>query len=300
MTSVAVVAHEGKSLGGGLDELRRVLALEGVDDPLWFEVPKSRKAPKKARAAVEAGADLVIVWGGDGMVQRCIDALAGSDATIAIIPAGTANLLASNLEIPHDVEEAVGVALHGARRKLDVGTFNGERFAVMAGAGWDALMIRDADGTLKDRFGRIAYVATGVRHVREPRFKTSIKVDGRRWFSGKASCVLFANVGKVFGGIEAFDDARPDDGQLDIGVLTAKGWLQWTRALARTAVGNADRSPFVSTTRGKSIRVKLGRAVRYELDGGERGTAKRIKVDVEAGAVTVCVPDPHDEEGSVQ
>ena len=73
---------------------------EGVDDPLWFEVPKSRKAPKRVRAALDAGADLVIVWGGDGMVQRCIDALAGSDAAIAIIPAGTANLFASNLGIP--------------------------------------------------------------------------------------------------------------------------------------------------------------------------------------------------------
>ena len=104
MTSVAVIAHTGKTLGGGLEELRRVLARAGVDNPMWHEVPKSRKAPKRVRAALDAGADLLIVWGGDGMVQRCIDAVAASDAgtevRIGIVPAGTANLLATNLEIP--------------------------------------------------------------------------------------------------------------------------------------------------------------------------------------------------------
>jgi diacylglycerol kinase (ATP) len=291
VTSVAVIAHSGKSLGGGLEELRTVLERAGADGPLWFEVPKSRKAPKRVRAALDAGADLVIVWGGDGMLQRCIDVLAGSDAAIAIIPAGTANLFASNLGIPRDIEQAVDIALHGTRRKLDVGSFNGERFAVMAGTGWDALMIRDADGTLKEGLGRVAYVWTGARHLRESRFKAVINVDGRRWFSGKASCVLVGNVAKVFGNIEVFDDATPDDGRLELGVITAKGWLQWTRALARTTLGTADRSPFVSTTRARKIRVKLDRPVRYELDGGDRGKTTRIRVDVEPGAVTVCTPE---------
>src|SRR5690348_7042753 len=97
---VAVVAHARKTLGGGLSELRAALAREGITDPLWFEVNKSRKAPKKARRALEQGAGLIFVWGGDGTVQRCIDAVAGSDAVLAIVPAGTANLLAANLRIP--------------------------------------------------------------------------------------------------------------------------------------------------------------------------------------------------------
>ena len=125
MTGVAVVAHSGKTLGGGLGELRKVLAHAGVTDPLWFEVPKSAKAPKRARQAVDDGADLVFVWGGDGMVQQCIDALASKPATIAIIPAGTANLLATNLGIPKDIEQAVEIGLHGGRRRIDLGVVNG-------------------------------------------------------------------------------------------------------------------------------------------------------------------------------
>ena len=106
---------------------------------MWFEVDKSKKAPKRVRRALADGADLVFVWGGDGMVQRCIDELADPSATLAIIPAGTANLFASNLGIPKDLTAAVEIGLHGARRSFDVGVINGEHFAVMAGAGLDAL-----------------------------------------------------------------------------------------------------------------------------------------------------------------
>src|SRR5450755_176300 len=113
MTSVAVVAHSGKSLGGGLTELRSVLAAAGVTDPIWYEVPKSKKAPKRVQRALDAGADLLFVWGGDGMVQRCLDVAAGSGATVAIVPAGTANLFASNVGIPKDIAGAVDVGLHG-------------------------------------------------------------------------------------------------------------------------------------------------------------------------------------------
>ena len=239
---VAVIAHSGKTLGGGLPELRRVLEAAGVKDPFWREVPKSRKAPAQVRRALDEGAELIIAWGGDGMVQRCIDVLAGTGVSLAIIPAGTANLFATNLGIPKDIEQAVEVGLHGARRKLDVGRFNGERFAVMAGAGFDAAMIRDAgEGGLKERLGRVAYV---LDRVQEPAVEAVPRrhQGGRRGLvHGKASCILVGNVGKLFGGVEAFEDARPDDGKLELGVVTAEGLLEWGRMLARTAAGSAER-----------------------------------------------------------
>ena len=238
MTRVAVVAHAGKSVGGGLVELRRVLEEAGVGDPLWYEVPKSRKAPKQVKRALEEGAELVFAWGGDGTVQRCIDVLAGTRIPLAIVPAGTANLLATNLGIPDDIAEAVETGLHGARRAIDVGRLNGERFGVMAGAGLDAAMIRDADAGLKDRVGRIAYVWTGARNVTSKPFKAKIRVDGSTWFDDKTSCILVGNVGSLFGGVEAFDDARPDDGMLELGVVTAESPMQWARTIARTAVGH--------------------------------------------------------------
>ena len=81
-------------------------------------------------------------------MQRVIDAVGDSRVALGILPAGTANLFATNLGIPKDLEGAVHTALHGVKHTLDVGVVNGERFAVMAGAGFDAVMIKEADGTL--------------------------------------------------------------------------------------------------------------------------------------------------------
>jgi diacylglycerol kinase (ATP) len=294
--NVAVVAHAEKTLGGGLPELRRVLEAAGVEDPLWCEVPKAKKAPAQVRRALDDGAELVFAWGGDGTVRRCIDEIAGSDATLAVVPAGTANLLATNLGIPKDIEGAVAVGLRGDRRRIDVGRFEEERFAVMAGAGFDAAMIRDADD-LKQRIGRAAYLWSGSKHLRTKAFDAEIEVDGVDWYEGSITCVLLGNLGDVFGGVDLFPDARPDDGMLDLGVVTAEGLVQWTRTLARTAVGDPNRSPFVRTTKGKSVKVELDRKVRYELDGGDRSKVKSFEVEVEAGALSVCVPR-RDGEGN--
>jgi diacylglycerol kinase (ATP) len=292
---VAVIAHVGKSLGGGLLELRSELERQGVADPIWYEVPKSRKAPKQVKRALEDGAELVFAWGGDGMVQRCVDAL-GSKAPLAIIPAGTANLFATNLGIPQDIEQAVQIGLHGPRRKLDVGCMNGERFAVMAGAGFDARMIREADAGLKDRIGRVAYVWTGMNELGRKPFEAKIKVNGSTWFDGKASSILFGNVGKLFGGVEAFQDARPDDGELELGVVTADGVVEWARTLARTAAGSSHASPFVQVTRAKKATITFDRKILYELDGGDREKVKKLVVEIEPSAIEVCVPTEGDSE----
>ncbi len=290
MSKVAVIAHAGKSFGGGLPELRRELERQGVVDPLWIEVPKSRLAPKQVKRALSDGAELLFVWGGDGMVQRAIDAMDRSRTALAILPAGTGNLLATNLAIPQDIEQAVSIGLRGERRPLDVGRLNGERFAVMAGAGFDAAMMEQADGTLKERIGRVAYVWTGSQNLRARPFKAKIEVDGVPWYAGEASCILFGNVGRLFGGIEVFEHARPDDGRLELGVVNADGITDWVRAIARTAAGHPERSPLVRATSAKKVKVKLNRKVLYEVDGGSREKVKAFTVKVQPAAITICLP----------
>jgi len=299
MAMVAVVAHAGKGPEGGLRELREVLAREGVTDPLWYEVAKSRQAPKYARRALAQGAEVLFVWGGDGTVQRCIDAVAGTQAVLAIVPAGTANLLAENLQIPADITEAVRVGLHGERRPLDTGSVNGEHFAVMAGAGFDARMIKEADRGMKSRIGRAAYLYAGARNLSARRVKAAIDVDGRRFFTGRVSCVLVGNVSKVLGGIEAFSGARPDDGRLELGVVTARNPVEWTRTLGRLALGHPEKSPFVEVTSGKKFRVRFDRDFPYELDGGARPAVKKVRIKVHPSSIKTCVPaNAVDEPGA--
>lgn len=288
---VAVVAHRKKTMhGGGPDALRAALAREGVLDLLWYEVGTSRKAPKQARRALKDGADLVLVWGGDGMVQRTTDALAGSGVPVGLLPAGTANLLASNLGVPADLGPAVRTALHGADRRLDLGTFDGEHFAVMAGVGFDASLVGGADRKAKARLGRLAYVRAGLRGVRSPTVEARVTVDGHVWYRGPVSCVLLGNVGRITGGIPAFDDAEPDDGLLEVGVATADGVLDWARTLGRMALGRSERSPFVRITRGRKVKVQLGGPLPYELDGGARGEVRKFTAAIDPGAITVRVP----------
>ena len=290
MADVAVVAHSGKSFGGGLRELRTVLAREGVTYPLWYEVTKSRHAPACARRAADQGAEVIFVWGGDGTVQHCIDAVAGTGAAVAILPAGTANLLAMNLQIPDDLTEAVRVGLHGDRRQMDTGSVNGEHFAVMAGAGFDARMIAEAGRGLKDRVGRAAYLYTGIKNLSARRVKATVDVDGERFFKGRVSCVLAGNVGKVLGGIDAFPQARPDDGLLEFGVVTAKNPAQWARTFSRLALGQAERSPFVEITHGTKLKVRFDRKIPYELDGGARPACRELRIKARPGSITICVP----------
>ena len=295
MDSVGVIAHSTKTLGGGLGALRTLLAKHGITDPLWREVTKSKFVPKMVAELVHEGVELLFVWGGDGSVQRCIDAVGKAPITLAILPAGTANLFARNLGIPVDLEEAVKTGLYGHRRRLDVGTVNGERFAVMAGTGFDAVMIRDADAGLKDRLGRFGYVVAGIRGVGRNAVQARVEVDGMDWFKGPATCVLVGNMGDVFGGISAFPDARPDDGRLDVGIITADSALDWARTLGRTLVGDPGASPFIKTTTATRIDVRLKKKLPYELDGGARPAVRRLRFRVRPAAITVCVPE--EEQG---
>ena len=292
MTSVGVIAHQGKSFGGGLGELLQLLTDRGFPDTKWYEIAKSKGAPAAARKALGDGVDLVLIWGGDGTAQRCLDVLAGSKVTVALLPAGTANLLAGNLGVPSGLEEALDVALNGTRRRIDVGVVNGERFAIMAGAGLDALTMKEADGPMKDHFGRLAYVWTGAKATQPRAPKVSVTVDGKKWFKGRASCVLFGNMGSLGVGLTAFPEASPSDGILEVGVVTAQGAVQWARVLSRLAVGRPQRSKFVRMTRGRKVKVNFSRPIAYELDGGARPPTRRVKVRVEPGAVSVCVPEP--------
>jgi YegS/Rv2252/BmrU family lipid kinase len=239
---------------------------------------------------VAKGADVIFVWGGDGTVQRCVDAVAGTDTAVAILPAGTSNLLAANLKVPQQLAEAVQIGLHGDRRRLDTGSVNGERFTVIAGAGFDARMIADADRGIKDKLGRAAYVVTGIKNLATRRVRATVEVDGTPFYKGKVSCVLVANVSKTLGGVKAFPQARPDDGRLELGVVTAQNPVQWARTFTRLARGQAAVSPFVKVTQGKKFRIRFDQKVLYEIDGGARKASKKLRVKVHPGSVTVCVP----------
>jgi len=289
-----VIVHSGKDLGGGLEEFRAALADLGHGDPPWYEVSKAKLVPKKVRKLVEDdGVERIVVWGGDGSIRRCIHTIVdkGYDVSVGIMPAGTSNLLATNLGIPVELQEAAHIAVAGEPRPIDVGKINGDYFAVMAGTGFDAMMIRDADERgLKDRFGRLGYVWAGVRNIGMSPASVEVEVDGERWYQGDASGVLVANVGNVLGGLQAFPNASPTDGRLDVGVIQARTKLQWLRLASSIALHRVERSPLAEMTTAETATITLDRTLPWEVDGGDRDRETRYKVRCIPGAIRVAQP----------
>jgi len=126
----------------GVAERRRVietiLADAGWPAPGWFETTAQDPGAGQVRRAIAGGAEVVFVCGGDGTVRSSVEGIAGSDAALAVLPAGTGNLLALNFGLPKDTAEGVRMAVAGGRRRVDVGDVDGQVFAVMAGMGLDA------------------------------------------------------------------------------------------------------------------------------------------------------------------
>ena len=195
MTDTVVVFNPVSGLDA--DEVRAALATAGLHDVQWVETTKEDPGTNAARAAVEAGASLVVACGGDGTVMACVSAVAGSDVPLAVIPAGTGNLLARNFKIDRTLAGAAEIAVQGVRRRIDVGMLGEERFAIMAGIGFDAQMLKDAPRQLKDKVGWLAYVISGVRTAKSsPAARFTLTFDDGRTVRRRGRGVLVGNVGE--------------------------------------------------------------------------------------------------------
>ncbi|MYS10540.1 diacylglycerol kinase, partial [Streptomyces sp. SID6041] len=188
--------------------------------------------------------DLIVVCGGDGTVRACADVVAGTGIALAVVPCGTGNLLARNLGLPLDPATALDEALDGDCFGIDVGRVHGDglepaRFTVMAGAGFDAAMVRDASPALKARLGWLAYLLAAARHLGDPRTRVSLQVDGGPRRRHRARMVVVGNVGTLQGGLELLPGARADSGRVDVVLFDpagAAGWLAATGHLVSRAL----------------------------------------------------------------
>ena len=166
----------------------------------------------------------------------------------------------------------------------------------MAGAGLDARMIRDADGGPKDQYGRLAYVWAASKNLRRRAIQDAHRGQRGPLVQGRRELPAVGNVGALFGGVEAFDSASPEDGLLEVGVTHAESLGQWARTVARPRSARCS-IPVRASDEGRAIDVEFDRKVLYELDGGSRKQVKRLKVKVKPGALTVMAPAEAHEHG---
>jgi diacylglycerol kinase family enzyme len=278
-----------------LDELRHsvdgVLSRSGWPAPQWLETTPEDPGRGQADAAVKAGAEVVFVCGGDGTVMAVVSALAGTDTAMAVLPAGTGNLLAANLGLSTDLDAGLEVALEGGLRRLDVGAVDGQSFVVMAGMGFDAHMLAATSETVKSRIGWPAYVLGALRHIRDRPIPVSIRIDDGEPMQRRVRSVLIANVGRLQGGVRLMAEAQPDDGVFDIAVLTPGSLRQWA-ALAWAVIRRRDRVPALEILRGARVEVRSNRPRSRQLDGDLIAPGHRLLVELVPKALWLCVPQP--------
>lgn len=291
-------------------------AAAGWGTTLWFATTTADAGQGVTRAALSEGATVILAAGGDGTVRAVAEALRGSHVPIALIPLGTGNLLARNLNLTlTNLDESIRAAFSGADRLIDLGIAeivrdNDEHeehaFLVMAGLGLDAKMIALTNPQLKKAVGWLAYIDAGMRALPqlEP-VRLRYSIDGAAERKATVHSIIVGNCGSLPGGILLLPDAKPDDGILDIAALRPRGpfgWLKvWNKVawengvLRRSALG---RSIIDLTSDVKDVLYFTGRDLwltvetpqEFQLDGDEFGEAKSVHAWVDPGGITVKVP----------
>jgi YegS/Rv2252/BmrU family lipid kinase len=291
---VAVVFNP--ATGGDDDAERRRhdtrAALEGAGlDVLWLETTKEDPGQGQTAKAVADAVDLVIAQGGDGTVMACVTGLAGTELPLAVLPGGTGNLLATNFDIPTDLEGAVEVALDGDRARLDVAALDDDRFVVMGGVGFDAAMLRDADPKLKEHLGAVAYVLSGFRHLRRRATRFRLGLDDRPPLERTGQGVLVGNLGRLQGGLPVLPDARPDDGLLDVAVLQTRTVLDWLSLAWRVLLRRRRKDPQLELFTARRVEIGCDRPQPVERDGDPLDEPRdHLVIEVVPAALTLCVP----------
>lgn len=287
---------------------------------VWLETSVEDPGQGMAQEALDKGCDVVLAAGGDGTVRAVAEVLAGTDVPLGLLPAGTGNLLARNLDLTLDnLEESVTTAFTGANRPVDVavaelrradGSQERHSFVVMAGIGLDAQMMVHTDDELKKKVGWLAYVQALSKAIKGGnRIAMRWQADNRRQHTSHVHTMLIGNCGSLPGNVLLLPDAAVDDGNLDIALLRpggALGWLQvWSKILIengilrRNEVGRKLAGPernvrALRYLTAHTIDVGLKRPEEFEIDGDPVGEVTAFRVRIEPEALLIRVPDESD------
>jgi diacylglycerol kinase family enzyme len=257
-----------------------LLAAHGVRDPA--------ELGSRVRAAVQSGAPMVIVGGGDGSLSGVVDEVVGQDCVFAVLPMGTANSFARTLGLPLDLEGAVAAIAGGQLRRIDLGMIGGDYFVNAACLGLAPMIAQTVPDGVKRHFGRLGYLMWAIRcFVRFRPFRLSVD-DGTEVHRLWTSEVRIFN-GRFHGGVELADTTDVDSGDIVVQAVTGRSrWrlsLDWYAKFFKLRSRNDTTVEF----RGKSLRLDSKPRHRISIDG-ELLARMPVAVRVAAQAIEVVVP----------
>ncbi len=263
----------------------------GWKPPLWLETDPEDPGHQMAKDALHRQVDLVIVAGGDGTVRVVCSELVGSGVPVGLIPAGTGNLLARNLGVPLDEQEAFEVTFAGTPKPVDVVRYTvdsgTEHFVVMSGMGADAEVMASTSSELKKVVGSAAYFLAAAQKVGTTPYDFTITLDDGEPVQRHAMFALVGNVGTLQANIRLFPEASPTDGLLDVLIANPSGVSDWAK-VASGLLGGAEVEP-LEYAQGTKVVVESADPVGYQLDGDAEGETRRMEAEVVPGGLLVML-----------
>jgi len=281
----------GKNSGAAVrDAISRYFPGSQIDYEI-YETIKEDKPGDIVSTRLKDSFDLVVAAGGDGTISAVIDGLVGSAVPLGIIPAGTANLLAHELNVPSEIEEAVAL-ITGAHkfRKIDVMRIGKRSYVLNASLGISASVVKGTTRKIKNRFGRAAYVWTAILKIFTLRSRyLAVAIDGKA-LSYRAVEVAIFNCGILAKQLyPKGPDIRIDDGHVDVWVASLGTLLDYPRYLFEMITRRPAKhlSHFINSEKGVSIKTRVPLPV--QADGDIIGTTP-VELEVMPSAVTIIVP----------
>ena len=308
---MAVIAHPLKTDMATLTEAVVVASEQtGWAPPRFWETTAEDTGRGQAHEAIAAGAHIVAVSGGDGTVRAVARVLAGTGVRMALLPAGTGNLLARTLRVSHTSRsQAIGLLTAGTIRHIDVMDVrltapDGRRWDEMSvvglGVGFNADLMAGVDEEMKRRAGWFAYVVSGVRALRSRALRvrvggdlpdTSLPLAGEGVSARSVRSVLIMTCATLVGGVRLIADSEPDDGVIESVIASPRSpaelLLQMGRLVSRGGAGG----PNVEVLQSRAnVVLECHRGTMAQIDGDPVGDVVRIEVTLRPGALTVLAP----------
>ena len=249
---------------------------------------RPRHAHALALAAVTAGAELVVAWGGDGTVNEVASALAGTRARLGIVPGGSGNGLARDLGIPLDPRATLDVLVDGRDRVIDGWVLDGRPFFNVAGIGLDARVAQ----AFQNHGGRglVSYVGKTARALLAPvGTPCSIRTEGGT-LDADALVVALANSRQYGNDVLIAPQARLDDGVIDIVVIPRMSVARLLWRVPRLLAGRIHEVPGVTVVRSATAAIESPVPLAYHVDGEPHIGGTRLEMTKLPELVTVRVP----------
>lgn len=248
------------------------------------------------RAAVERGAQIVAVAGGDGTMGSAAGVLAGTDVALGVIALGTFNHFARDLGLPLDLEGAARVIVEGEDRAVDLGDLDGRSFVNTSALGLYPAMVDERDRIRDQRgWGKVRAVPVAAAHVlRElPSHRLRIEV-GDDVVTGRTPFVFIGNNRHELGPGGPRGRTRLDEGVLGCIVAHTTTRRAVLRAVGRAVLGRVETDPDIEILSGPTVTVtaRSGRSLPVALDGELMRRPSPLRYSVRPGALTVRVPRP--------